>query len=194
MIKAWLNTRDKAWTSRGIAGRGVLVDFASRAKRKGKTFNTFSQFAITLEEVKSIVEEEKLVFQPGDILFLRTDYVEAYRSATAEQKQDIARNRGWIGLGQGKETTEWLRENQFAAVADDNPGFDCRREYICQFQPGDQTLTVEQLPQTTFKPGTCTRYCLRAGELLLGSYSTWTGWLNCARSARSGLSSSRALP
>ncbi|KAL1854819.1 hypothetical protein Daus18300_011335 [Diaporthe australafricana] len=114
------------WTLRGIAGRGVLVDFASWAKRNGKTYNTFSQFAITLEEVKSTVEEEKLVFQPGDILFLRTGYVEAYRSATTEQKQDIASIKEWIGLGQGKETTEWLWEHQFAAVAADNPGFECR--------------------------------------------------------------------
>jgi hypothetical protein len=65
---------------------------------------------------------------PGDILFLRTGYVKAYRNLNAERRKEVAGVREWCGLGQGRETTEWLWGNQFAAVASDSPGFECRRE------------------------------------------------------------------
>ncbi|KAH8897878.1 hypothetical protein GQ53DRAFT_884759 [Thozetella sp. PMI_491] len=114
------------WTERGIAGRGILIDYVSWATRKGIDYKTFEKWGIGIEDVKAIVEEEGLVLRPGDILFLRTGYVAAYRALTEEGKKDVASRREWTGLRQGRDTTKWLWNNQFAAVASDSPGFECR--------------------------------------------------------------------
>ena len=117
-----------AWTEKGLSGRGVLLDWASWAIRSGKQFSTFEKCAIELDDLKAVARDQNVTFRTGDVLFLRTGYVNAYRSMTAEERIEVAGKREWIGLGQGKETTEWLWERQFAAVASDSPGFECRRE------------------------------------------------------------------
>lgn len=119
-----------AWTEKGIAGRGVLIDFESWAKKNAKSPEYFKGYGITIADVKTIVQEEKLELRPGDILFLRTGFSQAYGKLTAEGRTVLANGPPeWIGLAQGKETTEWLWENQFSAVAADAPGFECRREF-----------------------------------------------------------------
>lgn len=68
-------------------------------------------------------------FRQGDVLFLRTGYVAAYKGLDASGREKVSGVREWCGLGQSRETTEWLWERQFAAVASDSPGFEVRREY-----------------------------------------------------------------
>ncbi|OQO00725.1 hypothetical protein B0A48_13216 [Cryoendolithus antarcticus] len=98
------------WTARGIAGRGVLIDYASWAAEKGISYDHFAKYGIPIRDVKAIAASQGVSFVAGDILFLRTGYVKAYRELSAKRK----------------ETTEWLWERQFAAVASDSPGFECR--------------------------------------------------------------------
>ncbi|OAL05029.1 putative cyclase [Phaeosphaeriaceae sp. SRC1lsM3a] len=114
------------WTSRGIAARGVLIDFASYASDQGIAISHFAPHAITLQDVQRVAAAQNTHFHTGDILFLRTGYVAAYRALSSEQRRDVASVREWCGLGQGRETTEWLWERQFAAVASDCPGFEVR--------------------------------------------------------------------
>ena len=64
----------------------------------------------------------------GDVLFLRTGYVKAYQASSEERKKEISGVREWCGLSQGRETTKWLWERQFAALVSDSPGFEVRRE------------------------------------------------------------------
>ncbi|OAA68634.1 hypothetical protein SPI_00829 [Niveomyces insectorum RCEF 264] len=116
----------QAWSERCIAGRGVLVDYASWAARQGRAVQYFQKHPITVDDVKAIVAEEGLTIQPGDILFLRTGYAAAYQLLSRDERAEVAGVREWIGLGQGRATTEWLWDNQFAAVASDSPGFECR--------------------------------------------------------------------
>jgi hypothetical protein len=116
------------WSTRGIAGRGVLIDYASWAERNGSIHDNFRQHPITIDDLKAIAAEQNTVFRRGDILFLRTCYVKAYSELSAEQRVTVSTLKAWVGLGQGKETTEFLWQNQFAAVASDSPGFECRRK------------------------------------------------------------------
>ncbi|CAK7235429.1 hypothetical protein SBRCBS47491_009290 [Sporothrix bragantina] len=115
-----------AWAERGIAGRGVLVDYVSWAKRQGKNVQFFQKHPIPIDDIKAIVAEQGLTIRKGDILLLRTGYAAAYQQLSREERVDVASVREWIGLGQGRETTEWLWDSQFAAVASDSPGFECR--------------------------------------------------------------------
>ncbi|KAK7705401.1 hypothetical protein SLS63_014146 [Diaporthe eres] len=115
-----------AWTAKGIAGRGVLIDYASWAKEQNISYERFAKHGISLEDVKAIAQMENLDFKPGDVLFLRTGYVQAYKALGPDRRKEVAAMKEWIGLAQGPETTEWLWDHQFAAVASDSPGFECR--------------------------------------------------------------------
>lgn len=114
------------WSVKGLAGRGVLIDYASYAEKRGISVQHFAPHGITLDDVKAVAAEQGVTFNTGDVLFLRTGYVKAYQGSSEEKKQEIASLREWCGLAQGKETTEWLWERQFAAVASDSPGFEVR--------------------------------------------------------------------
>ncbi|KAL2067203.1 hypothetical protein VTL71DRAFT_1627 [Oculimacula yallundae] len=114
------------WTERGIAGRGVLIDFASYAEKKGIEVSHFGPYAISLQDVLKIAEEQGTEFRNGDVLFLRTGYVAAYKSLNEDDRKNVASKKEWCGLGQSQEATEWLWESQFAAVVSDSPGFEVR--------------------------------------------------------------------
>lgn len=118
----------QSWSTRGLAGRGVLIDYASYAKRHGIDVHHFSGHAITLESVLGVIKEQGVDIQTGDVLFLRTGYVTAYKDLDKTGREKVADVREWCGLGQSRETTEWLWEKQFAAVASDSPGFEVRRK------------------------------------------------------------------
>lgn len=117
-----------ACAPRGIVGRGVLVDFVSWAEKRGKSFRTFEQFGTELTDIQAVVQEQRLSLQRGDILLVRTGYVRAYDKLTSEERESIASRKEWCGIAQSEAMTEWLWKHQFAAVASDSPGFECRRE------------------------------------------------------------------
>ncbi|KAJ5604594.1 hypothetical protein N7510_009748 [Penicillium lagena] len=116
----------QSWCSKGLAGRGVLIDYVSYAKRRGIEVNHFSGHAISVEDVLAIAEEQGVEFRTGDVLFLRTGYVAAYKTLDAEGRERVSNVREWCGLGQSRGTTEWLWKRQFAAVVSDSPGFEVR--------------------------------------------------------------------
>lgn len=124
------------WTERGIAGRAVLIDYASYAEQKGLQVSHFAQHAITLQDVLAIANVQGVEFQMGDILLLRTGYVAAYKELGKEKKKEVASVKEWIGLGQGRDVTEWLWERQFAAVGSDSPGFEVRCEFLAFVEVG----------------------------------------------------------
>lgn len=116
------------WTKKGLAGRGVLIDFASYAAKNGINVSHFSPHAITLADVKAVAQNQGVSFREGDVLFLRTGYVKAYADLSSDDRIKVSGVKEWCGLGQGQETTEWLWERQFAAVVSDSPGFEVRRK------------------------------------------------------------------
>ncbi|CAI4220200.1 unnamed protein product [Parascedosporium putredinis] len=116
----------QTWNSKALAGRGVLIDYASYAKRQGISVDHFTPHGITLESVRAIAEEEGIEFRSGDVLFIRTGYAAAYQTLDSEGRTRVSGVREWCGLAQSRQTTEWLWERQFAAVASDSPGFEVR--------------------------------------------------------------------
>ena len=55
-------------------------------------------------------------------------YVQAYAKLNAQEREDLSKKHAFPGLGQGKETTEWLWNSQFAAVVADAPAFEASRK------------------------------------------------------------------
>ncbi|KAF2653676.1 hypothetical protein K491DRAFT_602425 [Lophiostoma macrostomum CBS 122681] len=114
------------WSKKGLAGRGILVDYVAFAQRRGIDVQHFKPHGIAIEDVKSILKEQGTEPRVGDVLFLRTGYVGAYKLLDDTKRKEVASVREWCGLAQGEETTKWLWERQFAAVVSDSPGFEVR--------------------------------------------------------------------
>ncbi|KAJ9608102.1 hypothetical protein H2200_007090 [Cladophialophora chaetospira] len=114
-----------AWAEEAIAGRGVLVDYLAYAERNGMNYEKTKSHQITVEAVEKILQATGTKCEVGDILFLRTGFVRGYLDLDQPQREALKSERRWPGLVQSKATAEWLWEKQFAAVAADNPAFEC---------------------------------------------------------------------
>ena len=69
----------------------------------------------------------------GDLLFIRSGFVEQYQLRSAEENTQAATRsqkggpRGalqWAGLAQEEKVLDWLHDSYFAAVAGDSPTFE----------------------------------------------------------------------
>jgi hypothetical protein len=114
------------WARRGIAGRGVLIDFQRFAAAHDIAFNPGQRYGITPEEMRAAADWQGLRFQTGDILMLRTGWIEWYCGLSEEQRSQIAQPGALqiAGLEQGEDSLRFLWDNHFAAIASDNPPFE----------------------------------------------------------------------
>ena len=114
------------WARRGIAGRGVLIDFQRFAAHQGIRFSPGERYGIRAEQLEAAASWQGLGFQPGDILLLRTGWIEWYSSLNEAQKTELAVPGALQvgGLEQSDDSLRFLWDNHFAAIASDNPDFE----------------------------------------------------------------------
>jgi hypothetical protein len=114
------------WARRGIAGRGVLIDFPRFAAAHGIAFNPGERYGITPEQLQAAADWQGLRFQIGDILLMRTGWIEWYSGLSEEQRAQLAQPGAFqaAGLEQGADSLRFLWDNHFAAIACDNPPFE----------------------------------------------------------------------
>jgi hypothetical protein len=114
------------WARRGIAGRGILIDFQRFAAQSGLAFEPGERYGITAEQLRAAAEWQGLSFQTGDILLLRTGWIEWYESLSEERRVEIAQPGALRigGLEQHEDSLRFLWDNHFAAIASDNPDFE----------------------------------------------------------------------
>ena len=72
--------------ARGIAGRGVLVDFARWAKATGVKAEPNTAYPISTAQMQEAAKAQGVTFETGDILLFRTGWIEWYDSLTARQQ------------------------------------------------------------------------------------------------------------
>ncbi|KAK7202805.1 hypothetical protein BZA70DRAFT_93964 [Myxozyma melibiosi] len=113
---------------KGVATRGVLVDWCRYAKRKGIEVSPFERREITIAEIEEIAEECGLEFREGDLFILRTGLVEKYRELSHEEKCAVAERTGaeaaYIGVECNEVSARWFWTRSFAAVATDTLSFE----------------------------------------------------------------------
>jgi hypothetical protein len=82
--------------------------------------------AIPLAHVREIVQQHHISFRPGDILFLRSGFTEAYEKLSIDEQKalSVRESPDFIGLDATKEVLQWIWESGFAAVASDAPSFE----------------------------------------------------------------------
>lgn len=110
-------------------GRGVLIDYASWAERKGLKYSTFSTHQVRLSEMLEIAKECNVTFRKGDILFVRIGVIKEWDSImTTEQKQQYAdtKNPEHAGVEATTDVLRWLWNSGFAAIASDAISWEVR--------------------------------------------------------------------
>ncbi|PLB51966.1 hypothetical protein P170DRAFT_433870 [Aspergillus steynii IBT 23096] len=110
------------WAREGIAGRGVLIDYATWAEKKGIEYSTFSTHQVRLSDILEIAEESGIVFQRGDILFVRVGVTKEWDTVmTAQQKQKYSQDPSpeHAGVEATTDVLRWLWDSGFAAIASD---------------------------------------------------------------------------
>jgi hypothetical protein len=114
------------WARRGIAGRGVLVDYARFAAVHNIAFKPGERWPITAEQIKAAADWQGVRFETGDILLLRTGWIEWYLALDVEQRTALAQPGAFAacGIDQSEDSLRFLWDNHFAAIASDNPSFE----------------------------------------------------------------------
>jgi hypothetical protein len=115
------------WARDGITGRGVLIDYASWAERKGIEYSTFSQHQITLADMLEIARECDITFRKGDILFVRLGMTKEWEHGmdeAAKKAYAASTSPKHAGVEGTLDMLKWLWNTGFAAVAGDAISFE----------------------------------------------------------------------
>jgi hypothetical protein len=117
-------------TRHGVLGRGILVDFARwRAVGPGekiaKDYKVLDSSPISLAWIKSVLEWQGTEVKFGDILIIRSGFMEKYLSLTVGELDQLTSTRvpRLDGVEQSDEILRWIWNN-FSAVAADHPTFE----------------------------------------------------------------------
>jgi kynurenine formamidase len=107
-------------------GRGVLLDYALWASKNSISLDVFTRTCIPISHLKRLIEEQQIIFSPGDILFLRTGFTSSFNNLDEAQQEAISLRptADFAGIEASEDTLKFLWNNQFAAVASDCPSFE----------------------------------------------------------------------
>ena len=120
------------WATFGIMTRGVLVDVEHWVKTNGGTVSPGEAFTVTPPMLQEVLDSQKVTIRKGDVLLIRTGYLEAFRAATAQEQSRWDYRAGCPGLAGSEDMAEWFWDNKIAAVCADTPSVEVR--------PGDPEL------------------------------------------------------
>ncbi|KAJ5097387.1 hypothetical protein N7456_008108 [Penicillium angulare] len=122
------------WAVHGIAGRGVLLDYRHYAQVHNKAYDPNTTYQITLPELHACAKFQGLDLRPesqggdirvGDILHVRSGWVERYGELSPEQRHAAAtrshEDLEFAGLSRDPAMREWLHDSYFSAVVGDSP-------------------------------------------------------------------------
>ena len=113
---------------KGIAGRGILLDWARWMDARNEEIDAFSTQHISAADLDAVAAWQGLTgqwTQPGDMLFVRTGWVRQYQALNKTEQQTLPYGPGnWVGVIANDATAGWLWEKKLALVGGDNPAFE----------------------------------------------------------------------
>ena len=118
----------QAWARRGIAARGLLLDVAATLAAESDPPDPFEFFPIGPELLQRTAGRQGVELEPGDVLLVRTGWLEAYEQLDRESRERLAAagRPGAPGL-HGDDVPAFLWDNRIAAVSADNPALEATR-------------------------------------------------------------------
>ncbi|KAH7141880.1 putative cyclase-domain-containing protein [Dactylonectria macrodidyma] len=115
----------QAWSTRGIVGRGVLLDYWNFS---GKSYDVNTRHPISADDLKACAKAQGVKFQYGDILLVRTGWIETYNSMSQEERVKLSQvpafQHTFVGVDQHPDVADFLHDNYFSVVASDTPAFE----------------------------------------------------------------------
>ncbi len=115
----------QVWARRGIAGRGVLIDYQRWASAQGISYSPGERHEITVGALQEAARAQGVQFEPGDILLVRSGWIAWYLTLDQQEREALAsRPPVGVGLAQGDETLRFLWDHHFAAAAGDAIAFE----------------------------------------------------------------------
>ncbi|KAK8015625.1 hypothetical protein PG991_008513 [Apiospora marii] len=107
----------------GIVGRGVLIDMVRYWAKIGQAApDPWGSHEITVDELDAaLADQHGTQTKQGDILLVRTGYIQRHNEATDPERQEGTQtNFRSIGLAPRESMLRWLYDRHFAAVVADN--------------------------------------------------------------------------
>ncbi|KAJ9630059.1 hypothetical protein H2204_008714 [Knufia peltigerae] len=115
----------QTWAENGIAGRGVLIDYWNYTN---KSYDPITTHRISLKEIHACAKAEGVKFQYGDLLFIRSGFVDHYNQLDEKERKRLgtlkATEYTFVGVEQTEEMLDFLHDNYFSAVIGDAPAFE----------------------------------------------------------------------
>ncbi|MEY2471832.1 MAG: hypothetical protein QOK28_1161 [Actinomycetota bacterium] len=109
------------WAQRGIVGRGVLVDIGRWREANGKPLRMDYADAIELDELDACLEAQGIALEPGDVMLLRTGWIEFYEALSHDERVALADDLATPGIRPGRATAAWLWNKHIAALRPTTP-------------------------------------------------------------------------
>ncbi|TGO67040.1 hypothetical protein BOTNAR_0049g00270 [Botryotinia narcissicola] len=111
------------WAPEGIAGRGILIDYAHWCTQQSPPirYTNFSLHNIPFKTLVTILADQNITPQRGDILFIRMGLIPEWDNFSDSQKQEYAYQSTpeHAGVEPSLELLEWLWDGGISAVAGD---------------------------------------------------------------------------
>ena len=120
------------YAEHGIVGRGVLLDVVAHRQREGRDYDPLVGETIHADELRAIVAAQQVELRVGDILCIRTGWIEAHRAADPETRAQLAKTIRVSGLAGSEDVARFLWDSHAIAVAADNP--------TVEVAPGDAAI------------------------------------------------------
>lgn len=113
-----------AWAEKGIVGRGILLDYHAWRVKNGKEHNAFETGSISAETLRAVAKDQGTEIRFGDILILRSGYLDAYSKLSREQieTQRSKQPLTFTGVEQSDDMMDFMWSN-FSACAADHPSW-----------------------------------------------------------------------
>ena len=119
------------WARRGIITRGVLIDAARYFTDRGPGLPADRRRGLEPADLDEILAFQGTQVQAGDVVLVRTGWLEWYLTLDGEARADLRGSVGRAldplacpGLDAGRPTAAWLWDHQVAGVASDNPALE----------------------------------------------------------------------
>lgn len=149
-----------------VVGRGVLIDYWSYAK---KAYDPNTTHKITVKDILECAKHQKVEFQYGDILMIRSGWLDNYQKLDTAARETLSKaSPTFVGVEQTEEMLDFLHDNYFSAVAGDAPAFEAwptNQDWFChQFLislwgvPIGEMWDLEKLAATCKERGTYSFY------------------------------------
>lgn len=113
------------WARRGIVGRGVVLDVQRALADEGRPFDPASSYGITAADLELARRRSGAELEPGDILIIRTGYLEWYTGLDAARRADLGRpdhQHVNAGLAHSEDLARYVWDSHCSAIVSDNPG------------------------------------------------------------------------